>query len=74
MRGCQAGRSSVAMSTPSRPRMPRMSACVVAPLMWLSAPQLYSVMATFRPGAYWLTQSFMRGIRRTLSLIQLLSV
>src|SRR5437867_2669012 len=29
---------------PSRPKIPKMSACVVAPLIWASAPQLYSVM------------------------------
>ena len=38
------------MSSPSRPKMPKMSACVVAPLMWPSAPQLYSVMPIERAG------------------------
>ena len=40
----------VAMSRPSRPKMPRMSACVVAPFMCPSAPQLYSVTPRSRPG------------------------
>ncbi len=40
---------NVPRSRPSRPKMPRMSACVVAPLMCASAPQLYSVMPISQP-------------------------
>ena len=40
----------LARSSPSRPKMPQMSAWVVAPFMWPSAPQLYSVTPILVPG------------------------
>ena len=42
-----------------------MSACAVAPFMFPSAPQLYSVIPIGSPAAH----SRIRGIRRTLSPI-----
>ena len=44
------GSHKVARSSPSRPKIPNTSACASAPLMWLSAPQLYSVIANLVPG------------------------
>ena len=58
----------VARSTPSRPKMARASAwarAAVTPMSWpvppSSPPQLYSVMASFVPGAWAAMMAFMRG-------------